>query len=850
METQTAPSLSPAFTKPSTPSSSKVPRSLPNPALVKDVFGFPSSSKLANDIIPESSMLSVAAEYDHLDDDEEASLSRALKAKATVAPRSTRTISPAPLLWSERGWNAGHFTFSPFGAPSRTGDEANEASEKKVVGGGLTSPVSDEDVSVAGTVMERTPSSSSSMPARSASPVSRSKLAPTAQSFIPKVSALTPASPSQLATLNTAAPRPFPFHPRSGRSTGASSSPSSSPIEPRTPPPFSHAAHLDHDGHLITLGSRYTIADEILQLQGAPTSYHPDELETLAEFEAGPSSSRTRTVSEGSNFTRGIEHWRMQQSPTAPATFPLRQGSFPSLAGPSSASGSFERSRSSSIASTASSYFAPRPMLERSATAAQLQSYFGPSNVEVNAPLPAGYDYDPSYPSPHDLSRTSSYSNLHAAPYPVLAHPEPFNLTQDDPLYQQARDIFVESSCTSLNSPPMPSHRQSMAVHFDRAMRTLNPLATLYGLSQEGANQLLADPAKSGVNEVVLKVAAMRGRQEQMASVQRSAMGTALPGPSPNNRKLNLYKTELCRSWEEKGSCRYGVKCQFAHGIHELREVARHPKFKSEVCRTFWQQGSCPYGKRCCFIHATGDAAFEGGSSSPTKSSAPNSRAESPVEQITSRLGARMTSTAVTSAPSRTFGPALSELISSSSSSSNASSLQNSPKQPMRADFSSTSAALSSSSSTFETSALFGLGISQRPGQAPPTFREEPKSRLHRLTSISSLSTPSTVTSPSLPPFSFQPHSRNDSANSFATTSSSASSGPAYSPLLARSGSSSSLSSNGSPVLLRPLGGEWLGSAGSLANSKSASALDWPEIEHLSLNDLPEHEQEHLQHQL
>ena len=49
-------------------------------------------------------------------------------------------------------------------------------------------------------------------------------------------------------------------------------------------------------------------------------------------------------------------------------------------------------------------------------------------------------------------------------------------------------------------------------------------------------------------------------------------------GPSANNRKLGLYKTELCRSWEEKGSCRYGPKCQFAHGEEEIRKVQRHPK--------------------------------------------------------------------------------------------------------------------------------------------------------------------------------------------------------------------------------------------------------------------------------
>ncbi|KAJ3718354.1 hypothetical protein C8R42DRAFT_723710 [Lentinula raphanica] len=74
-------------------------------------------------------------------------------------------------------------------------------------------------------------------------------------------------------------------------------------------------------------------------------------------------------------------------------------------------------------------------------------------------------------------------------------------------------------------------------------------------------------------------------------------------GPSANNRKLGLYKTELCRSWEEKGTCRYAGKCQFAHGEEELRKVSRHPKYKTEICRTFWVSGSCPYGKRCCFIH-------------------------------------------------------------------------------------------------------------------------------------------------------------------------------------------------------------------------------------------------------
>nr|XP_006632729.1 PREDICTED: zinc finger protein 36, C3H1 type-like 1 [Lepisosteus oculatus] len=63
------------------------------------------------------------------------------------------------------------------------------------------------------------------------------------------------------------------------------------------------------------------------------------------------------------------------------------------------------------------------------------------------------------------------------------------------------------------------------------------------------------------------------------------------------------YKTELCRPFEENGVCKYGDKCQFAHGIHELRSLSRHPKYKTELCRTFHTIGFCPYGPRCHFIH-------------------------------------------------------------------------------------------------------------------------------------------------------------------------------------------------------------------------------------------------------
>jgi len=79
--------------------------------------------------------------------------------------------------------------------------------------------------------------------------------------------------------------------------------------------------------------------------------------------------------------------------------------------------------------------------------------------------------------------------------------------------------------------------------------------------------------------------------------------GSVRVSASPQLSVHSLYKTELCRSWEETGSCRYGSKCQFAHGKSELRPIARHPKYKTEICRTFATNGTCPYGTRCRFIH-------------------------------------------------------------------------------------------------------------------------------------------------------------------------------------------------------------------------------------------------------
>ncbi|KAL8561318.1 hypothetical protein ACOMHN_042472 [Nucella lapillus] len=90
-----------------------------------------------------------------------------------------------------------------------------------------------------------------------------------------------------------------------------------------------------------------------------------------------------------------------------------------------------------------------------------------------------------------------------------------------------------------------------------------------------------------------------------------------------NGRSVNSsrYKTELCRPYEESGHCKYGEKCQFAHGFHELRNMSRHPKYKTERCRTYHTAGFCPYGPRCHFIHEEAIAQRKTSRSSASSSS-------------------------------------------------------------------------------------------------------------------------------------------------------------------------------------------------------------------------------------
>jgi hypothetical protein len=72
-----------------------------------------------------------------------------------------------------------------------------------------------------------------------------------------------------------------------------------------------------------------------------------------------------------------------------------------------------------------------------------------------------------------------------------------------------------------------------------------------------------------------------------------------------NKTDRTKFKTEMCKNWIEAGVCRYGIKCQFAHGGDELTQkvLPQNAKYKSKLCNTFADGLFCPYGNRCLFRH-------------------------------------------------------------------------------------------------------------------------------------------------------------------------------------------------------------------------------------------------------
>lgn len=150
----------------------------------------------------------------------------------------------------------------------------------------------------------------------------------------------------------------------------------------------------------------------------------------------------------------------------------------------------------------------------------------------------------PSYPTPPTpTEQLQSYfsptpdPNLFTFAAPTPASLSTYLTDPADLLYTTARQSFVSRSLSSL---PASSHftttttaRDALMNHFDEAMSSGSPLASLYGISVELAAELERGGMDSGVCDDVLRLVRSK-RAEGGASTGE--------GPSSNNRKFGLYK--------------------------------------------------------------------------------------------------------------------------------------------------------------------------------------------------------------------------------------------------------------------------------------------------------------------
>jgi hypothetical protein len=141
----------------------------------------------------------------------------------------------------------------------------------------------------------------------------------------------------------------------------------------------------------------------------------------------------------------------------------------------------------------------------------------------------------------------------------------------------------------------------------NQLIKTANGLENILQLTNNHTNQQMLFNQQKLLASKLSSLLAGNGNAAAAAAVAASILNANVNASSVggNTKQINYsrYKTELCRQFTENGECKYSDKCQFAHGVAELKDVSRHPKYKTDLCKTFHSKGFCPYGPRCHFLH-------------------------------------------------------------------------------------------------------------------------------------------------------------------------------------------------------------------------------------------------------
>lgn len=108
------------------------------------------------------------------------------------------------------------------------------------------------------------------------------------------------------------------------------------------------------------------------------------------------------------------------------------------------------------------------------------------------------------------------------------------------------------------------------------------PPAKLNGFSYSSDQENYLTPPKSHVKSRMVRVesdevhsdASTSAESQQDSPVQRTEVSKQNKYKSERLAFVKEYKrkqkTEMCKNWEMTGTCRWGHKCSYAHGAHEI----------------------------------------------------------------------------------------------------------------------------------------------------------------------------------------------------------------------------------------------------------------------------------------
>ncbi|CAK8578053.1 unnamed protein product [Lathyrus sativus] len=153
--------------------------------------------------------------------------------------------------------------------------------------------------------------------------------------------------------------------------------------------------------------------------------------------------------------------------------------------------------------------------------------------------------------------------------------------------YFYAGSPISSKSGEAFNSPLFGSskYRSANSSFGSRGRLSLSPLSSIENFELKPPQKsppMYRTPVKVEEEVIVMddiQVRPMFGGKGGRSSSSSSSRGSS----SSSSSTKSLFKTDICRAWEESGNCRFNSKCQFAHVREELHPGRFSMKNKSEA---------------------------------------------------------------------------------------------------------------------------------------------------------------------------------------------------------------------------------------------------------------------------